>query len=176
MFSELTNAIIVDGLVLATVLSSDVGEARPVRPMRIARPLILTAIIVPLFLATPVTHGTGLAVEIAGFAAGLLGGLAALALMSVYRNPETGRPASRAGAPYAIFWILVIGARAAFSYGADHWFHAQLFSWAAAHQVTGAAITDGLIIMAVVMVLVRTIGLGVRVSHLRTPALAPQNA
>jgi hypothetical protein len=174
VFSELTNALIVDGLVLAAVLGSDVGHARRIGPMRILRPLVLAVVIVPLFLATPVTHGTGLAVEIAGLSAGLLGGLAAAALMSVYRSQETGQPVSRATAPYAIFWTLVIGARAAFSYGSQHWFHPQLVSWAVARQVTSAAITDGLIAMAVVMVLVRTIGLGIGASRLRAPALTPQ--
>ena len=63
-----------------------------------------------------------------------------------------------------------------FSYGSAHWLHPELVSWAVAHQVTAAAVTDGLIAIAVVMVLVRTISLAVRASHLRTPALTPQNA
>ena len=65
-------------------------------------------------------------------APGLLGGRAAPALTRVYRNPATGRPASGAGWGYAAFWTLVIGARAAFSYGAAHWFTGPLVSWAAA--------------------------------------------
>jgi hypothetical protein len=35
---------------------------------------------------------------------------------------------------------------------------------------------DGLIFMAIVMVLARTIGLGVRAARLPAPGLAPQNA
>jgi hypothetical protein len=62
---------------------------------------------------------------------------------------------------------VVIGARAAFSYGAGHWFEGPLVSWAIANQVTVAAITDGLIFMAIAMVLVRTVGLGVRASRWR---------
>ena len=166
MFSELTEAMIVNGVVLATVLASDLGPARKIGPMRLLRPVIAAAVIVPLFVDRPVTHGTGLAVEVAGILAGLLGGLAAAALMGVYRSPDTGKPVSRAGVPYAIFWTLVIGARAAFSYGAVHWFEGSLVSWAIANQVTVAAITDGLIFMAIAMVLVRTIGLGVRASRL----------
>jgi hypothetical protein len=176
MFTELTDALIVDGLVLAAVLGSDVGRARKIGPMRILRPVVLTAVIIPLFIAAPATHGTGLAVEIAGISAGLLGGLAAAALTSVHSSPEGGKPVSRAGAPYAILWTLVIGARAAFSYGAEHWFHPQLVSWGIAHQVTFAAVTDALIAMAVVMVLVRTIGLAVRASQLQGPVLRPQRA
>ena len=67
-------------------------------------------------------------------------------------------------------------ARAAFSYGAGHWFAGPLVSWAVANQVTAAAITDGLIFMAVAMVLVRTIGLGVRASRLPSAELARQDA
>ena len=176
MLSTLTEAMIVNGVVLATVLATDLGPARKIGPMRLLRPVIAAAIIIPLFIYQPVTHGTGLVVEIAGVLAGLLGGLAAVALMGVYRSPESGKPVSSAGVPYAILWIVIIGARAAFSYGAAHWFKASLASWAIANQVTAAAITDGLIFMALAMVLVRTAGLGIRASHLPAPALAAQPA
>jgi hypothetical protein len=176
MLSDLTQAMIVNGVVLATVLATDIGPARKIGPMRLLRPVIAAAIIIPLFIYQPVTHGTGLIVEIAGVVAGLLGGLAAVALMGVYRSPQTGKPVSRAGAPYAILWTVIIGARAAFSYGGLHWFKAPLFSWAIANQVSVAAITDGLIFMAIAMVLVRTLALGVRASRLPVPALAPQSA
>jgi hypothetical protein len=166
--SPLTQAMIVNAVVLATVLATDLGPARKIGPMRLLRPLVAAAVIIPFFISQPVTHGSGLAVEIAGCVAGLLGGLAAAALMKVYRSPVTGRPVSSAGVPYAAFWIVIVGARAAFSYGAGHWFTAQIVSWAIANRVAEAAITDGLIFMAVVMILVRTIGLGVRASRLPT--------
>jgi len=175
MLSQLTEAMIVNGVVLATVLASDLGPARKIGPMRLLRPVIAAAVIIPLFVDRPVTHGTGLVVEIAGIVAGVLGGLAAAALMGVYRSPDTGRPVSRAGAPYAIFWTVVVGARAAFSYGAAHWFTDQIVSWAIANQVSEAAITDGLIFMAIAMILVRTAGLATRASRLPAPALAMQN-
>jgi hypothetical protein len=173
MLSELTEAMIVNGVVLATVLASDLGPARKIGSMRLLRPVIAAAVIIPLFVSRPVTHGTGLAVEIAGAIAGLLGGLAAAALMGVYRSPRTGQPVSRAAVPYAIFWVVVIGARAAFSYGAGHWFQGPLVSWAIANQVTVAAITDGLIFMAIAMVLVRTIGLGIRGADIGAAFVTP---
>ncbi len=166
MFSELADAMIVNAVVLAAVLASDLGPARKISRWRVLRPVITAAVIIPLFVDKPVTHGTGLIVEIAGIGAGVLGGLAAIALMGVYRSPETGQPVSRAGAAYATLWILVIAARAAFSYGGEHWFQAPLVSWAIANRVTLAAITDGLIFMAVAMVLVRAAWLGARASRL----------
>ena len=169
MLSELTEAMIVNGVVLATVLATDLGPARKISKIRLLRPVIAAAVIIPFFVDWPATHGTALAVEIAGVAAGLLCGLAASALMSVYRSPTTGKPVSRAGLPYAIFWTAIIGARAAFSYGSVHWFTAPLVSWGIAHQVSIAALADGLIFMAIAMILVRTVALGVRASRLQPP-------
>ena len=176
MVSPLTEAMIVNGVVLATVLATDLGSARKIGPMRLLRPVIAAAVIIPLFVDRPVTHGTGLVVELAGIVAGLLGGLAAAALMSVYRSPDTGKPVSRAGWPYAILWIVIVGARAAFSWGSVHWFQDSIVSWAITNQVSVAAITDGLIFMAIAMVLVRTLGLGLRASRLPGGALALQNS
>jgi hypothetical protein len=68
---------------------------------------------------------------------------------------------------------VVVGARAAFSYGAAHWFTGSLVAWAIANQVSQAAITDGLIFMAIVMVIVRTAALAARASRLPDRALVP---
>jgi hypothetical protein len=166
MFSELAQAEIINGAVLIVTLHGDLGTHRKIGPLRLLRPAVTAGAIVPLFIDAVVLHGTGLALELAGVAAGMLGGLAALALTKVYRSPRTGKPVSRAAWPYALLWTLVIGARAAFSYGAAHWFPTQLAQWCMAHQVTGAAITDGLIFMAVAMILTRTLGLAARAAAL----------
>jgi hypothetical protein len=166
MFTELTQAELINGLVLVATLEADLGPHRKIGALRILRPAAIAAGIVPLFIDPIVTHGNGLAVELAGTAAGLLGGLAAALLTKVYRSPRTGKPVSRATWPYALLWTLVIGARAAFSYGSFHWFPHQLASWCETHQVTGAAITDGLIFMAVAMLLTRTLSLAARAALL----------
>ena len=166
MFSELTQAEMINGVVLAATLHNDLGAHRKIGPVRLIMPAAIAAGIVPLFIDPFVTHGAGLAVEMAGAAAGILGGLAALTLIRVHRDPRTGKAASRATWPYALLWTLVVVARAAFSYGAIHWFPAQLAQWCVAHQVTGDAITNGLIFMAVAMLLTRTIGLGARAAAL----------
>jgi hypothetical protein len=176
MASPLADAMIINGVVLATVLATDVGPARKIGGMRLLRPVIAAAVIIPIFIKAPDTHGNGLAVEIAGIAAGVLGGIIAAALIRVYRSPSTGKPVSAAGWPYAAFWTVVVGARAAFSYGAAHWFTTSLVAWGTAHQVTEAALTDGLIFMAITMVIVRTAGLAARAARLPAPGLAGQDA
>ena len=92
--------------------------------------------------------------------------LAATALMTVYRSGRTDKPVSRAGWGYAGLWVLVIGARSAFSYGSVHWFGPQLGHWMTHHDVTSNALTAALIFMAVGMLLTRTVGMAVRATHL----------
>src|ERR1022692_1177702 len=103
----LTNALIVNGLVLFAVLESDLGPTRKLSRFRMLRPLLMSASIVPMFLEAIATHGTGLALEITGGVAGVLLGLTAASLISIRRQPQTGRLVTRAGAAYAALWIAV---------------------------------------------------------------------
>ena len=167
--STLTQALIVNAAVLVSVLATDLGPARRVGRMRILRPLIVAAVIIPLFIKSPATHGDALALELAGIAAGILLGIAAAALIRVHRSPDTGTILSTAGAGYATLWTTVVAARTAFSYGCVHWFPTQLVHWGIAHQVTVNALTDTLVFMAIAMLVTRTLGLAARTARL-TPA------
>ena len=104
--------------------------------------------IVPLFLKAFATHGDGLGLELVAVIAGVVAGLCAARLTHGYLSPRTGRPVSRTGVGYAALWIGVIGARAAFSYGSEHWFSSQLGHWMMHHHVTVDALTDSLLLMA----------------------------
>jgi hypothetical protein len=174
--SELAEAMIVNAAVLGSVLGTDLGPARKIGRMRIVRPLVVAGVIIPLFVKGPATGGTGLALEVGASILGLICGLAAVALMRVYRSPQTGQPVSRAGFGYAALWAAVVGARAAFSYGCVHWFPVQLVHFGIAHQVTVAALTDSLIFMAVTMLVTRTLGLWTRAARLAPAAGAAEIA
>lgn len=163
----LTKALIVNGLVLFAVLEADLGPARKVSRFRLLRPLLLAASIVPMFMVAPATQGTGLALEIGAGVAGVLLGLTAARMMTVRREPATGRLVTSAGVAYAALWAVVVAARSCFSIGAVDWFNHPLATWMASNQVTGAAITDALIIMAVGMTVARTLCLATRANELR---------
>jgi hypothetical protein len=163
------SALIVDAVLLAAVLEADLGRNRKIGKFRLLRPLGIAAGIIPLYLKAVTTHGNGFTLEIALGAAGILLGLVATSLMSVHSSPSTGKPVSRAGTGYAALWTVVIGARAAFSYGSNHWFSSQLGHWMVRNTVTANAITDALIFMAIAMLLTRTIALASRAKHV--PAL-----
>jgi hypothetical protein len=161
----MSSALIVDAVLLTAVLEADLGAHRKIGKFRILRPLGVAALIIPLYLVAVTTTGNGLTLEITAAATGIILGLIATRLMGVYRSPDTNKPVSHAGFAYAALWAVVIGARAAFSYGSTHWFSHSLTTWMTQHSVTSAAITDALIFMAVAMLLTRTIGLAIRARH-----------
>jgi hypothetical protein len=161
------DVLIVNIAVLFAVLEADLGR-RMISTFRILRPLILAAGIIPLFIAHPATAGNGeiLEIALAGLGA-LLGVVAAGGLMKVSFDGASQRCVSSAGAAYGAFWVVIIGVRLFFTYGANHWYSIQLGHWMATNGITVDALTDALIFMAVAMAVTRTLRLALGRNQVR---------
>src|SRR5260221_14416535 len=114
--SAVGQALLITVIVLFVVLEADIGPHRKIGWFRIALPLVLAGVIVPIYLKTLTTHETGLYLELAGTAAGILLGLMATGLMHGYRNPRTGTPSHPPDFGYAILRITITWARSAISF------------------------------------------------------------
>lgn len=161
--------------ILAVVLLSDYG-LRKVTTHRLVRPFVTAALIVPFFFKGVATSGNGLLMEVAGTAAGLALGVLAASLIRVFADRATGRPMTRAGLPYALFWIVVVAARLYFAWGSDHVFGPQLGSWMYTSHITVDALTAAIIFFSVAMTVGRTAATGARVHQVSARRTAARTA
>jgi DMSO/TMAO reductase YedYZ heme-binding membrane subunit len=88
-----------------------------------------------------------------------------LMTITVERDPATGKAYTRAGWPYLMIWFGVLGGRLIFVWAVQHvgWFGRVVGEFLRHNHIGTGAVTAFFVLMALAMVLVRSIGLGYRV-------------
>lgn len=160
---------IINLVIVFIVLTADLGY-RKFGTMRLLRPIIAAAAVIPLFAKSPASSGNGLTLEIVASVAGLALGLLAAALFQVRYDSGKQAVYSRAGAPYAALWLAVIAARLWFVYAANNTYHEQIGRWMLTNGISTGALTDALVFMAIGMVVARTGALAARASRVKAGA------
>jgi len=160
---------------LIFILATNLGT-RPVTRRRLLLPILLAAVAGILLLSNVPTRGNDLALDFIGAGAGVALGILAALLMKVERTSR-GSVVSRAGFPYALLWLLVVGGRVAFAESANGWAAPAVRDFSITNSITGSdAWTAAFIIMALTMVSARVVTTYIRCRTLPVPALSTSPA
>lgn len=137
-------------------------------------PLVIVGAAASYFLFPLPTTGNDLNLVVAFALVGVLFGLAAAAVTRIHHLD--GRLVATAGASFAALWLVMIGGRIAFAEWANGAGARTVGMFSRDHAITGAdAWTAAFVVMALGMVLARTIALAVRTRRTST-GLAPATA
>jgi hypothetical protein len=149
-------AYLLNAVMLAYILFTNL-RTTTLAGWRMTFPLVLASALALIFLRHAPTTGHDLILEITGAAAGVLFGMLA-ALVVRLAHGRDGRVQATAGAAFAGLWLLAIGGRMVFAYGADHWFTAAIATFSRAHEITGAgAWSAAFMLMAITMLMTRAL-------------------
>lgn len=161
--------LVVNLLVLATVLESD-SFTRKVTLFRIARPILVAGVVIPLFVDNAATTGNGALMEAAGVIAGAALGLAACHFLPARWSEKKHFVVTTGGWAYAGFWAAVVTVRLFFSYQTDHTWKQGFYTWLFDQHITPEAFADTMIFLAFAMTITRTLYLAHQRHRIRTPA------
>jgi drug/metabolite transporter (DMT)-like permease len=106
-------------LVPVAVIVVDYGR-RKLSLMRIIRPFIITAVVVPFVAPGIDLHWNGLLLELAGIAAGVLLGIGTALLVRLDRDDTDNTVFTISGVAYVLAWAAFAAARIAFIWESSH--------------------------------------------------------
>ncbi len=137
-------------------------------------PLLIVVVAASFFLFPLPTAGNDLELVVVCGIVGVLFGMAASAVTRLH--DRDGRLVATAGAGFAALWLVMIGGRIAFAEWANGAGSRAVGMFSRDHAISGAdAWTAGFVVMALGMVLARTVALAVR-SHRARAVLLPATA
>ena len=154
-----TTAYLLNGILVLAIFRQLRG--RRLAGITMLVPFAVVACVAPQYLRSVPTSGNGLLLVLLGTATGLTLGVLCGVFSRVYRGAG-GSLFVRATGTAAMFWILGVGARLAFSLYAEHGGGPSIARFSAAHSLTQHAWIAALVLMALAEVVSRTAVLVVR--------------
>jgi hypothetical protein len=145
----------------AVILATQLGTRHPSID-RLLIPVLIVGGIGFKYLKNLPAGTTPHLLELAGLAAGILFGLAAIPLFRVAKDPENGRLVTRAAAAYPALWLTALAMRLVFAYGSSHWFHSDIASFSITNHVPQNTYAAAFVLMVLTMIVIRTAAVLVR--------------
>jgi len=145
----------------AVILATQLGTRHPSID-RLLIPVLIVGGIGFKYLKNLPGGTTSHLLELAGLAAGILFGLAAIPLFRVARDEKTGRLVTRAAYAYAALWLTALAMRLVFAYGSTHWFHSDIVSFSITNHVPQNTYAAAFVLMVLTMIVIRTAAVLIR--------------
>jgi hypothetical protein len=173
MSDGMRDAVILSGILVVIVLATQAGRHR-LGAIKLLAPLGLVGyvafvVISGLAFTTPnlLTAGIGTAI-------GLAIGVGLMLTMSLVRDPANRKLYTRAGLPYVAIWLAVLVLRLAFIWAVENItsFGQDVGTFLMDNEIDVEAVTAFFVLMAMTMVLVRTLGVAVRGARMRRAEVA----
>ncbi|MBB2891722.1 hypothetical protein [Flexivirga oryzae] len=165
--SDFQQALLISGGIAVLVLATQWGR-RAFSLHSVLRPLLMIVGVGFFYLRGMPTDRSELWLYAAGLGIGLLCGAVATVFTRIERDAVTGKVMTVSGVGFAATWLVVVAARLAFVWEAEHnlTFRAHLGSFMMHHQLHEAAIAPFFVIWALAMVVSRIAANAVRAGQL----------
>lgn len=165
--SDFQQALLISGGIAVLVLATGYGR-RAFTLHSLIRPLLATVTVAFFYLRGMPTDRSELWLYAAGLGLGLVCGAVATFFTGVERDATTGKVMTVCGIGFAATWLIVVAARLAFVWEADHnaGFREHLGTFMMNHQLHEAAIAPFFVIWALAMVASRIAANAVRAGQL----------
>ncbi|HWC22539.1 MAG TPA: hypothetical protein VG502_09590 [Flexivirga sp.] len=165
--SDFQQALLISGGIAILVLLTQYGR-RDFTTHSVLRPLGMIGGVGYFYLRGMPTDRSELWLYAAGLGLGLVCGAVATVFTGIERDPRTGKVMTVCGVGFAATWLVVVAARLAFVWEADHnsTFREHLGTFMANHQLHEASIAPFFVIWALAMVVSRVAANAVRAGQL----------
>lgn len=161
VFSLNTQTWIMIGAFLAIVVLTQIGR-KEFTTRNAVLPFILCAISAYLFIEKIPTSGSNMVALITMTVAGMI--LGGLMLFTVKVECDSDNKAYViAGIPYLSLWIIGLGWRVVLAYYAEDWYPQKFIDFMVSNHLDPNVIAPSFVLFTIAMVLVRTIGVTIRI-------------